>query len=269
MSSPPSFPRVVAEISSRSASRSSLIVPSSSFRATFPVKPSATTTSAAKRSRSRASVFPLKFSPLSREERVRFEDEVVALLRLLADREQPHLGVRPLEDLLGEDRAHVRELHEVLGPRVGVRPGVDQHRRPVARREHDRDRRPVDALQPPDLEQPRREHRAGVPGRDDGVGTPLADGAVRHDERALRLRTDGLGGLLVHRDPLGRLDELETAGVEPGRAEEDRLDRVAPRLEGACDDLLRGAVAPHRVDRDAGATAYGAWMWSGSTSRPL
>ena len=45
---------------------------------------------------------------------------------------------------------------------------------------------------------------------------------------------------------------------------------VAPRLEGAGDDLLRGAVAPHRVDRDAGqATAYGAWMWSGSTSRPL
>ena len=68
----------------------------------------------------------------------------------------------------------------------------------------------------------------------------------------LRLRAHGLGRLLVHRDPLGRLDELETAGVEPGRAEEDRLDRVGPRLEGACDDLLRGAVAPHRVDRDAG-----------------
>ena len=44
---------------------------------------------------------------------------------------------------------------------------------------------------------------------------------------------------------------------------------VAPRLERARDDLGGAAVAAHRVDRDAGRHGYGAWMRSGSTSRPL
>jgi hypothetical protein len=39
-------------------------------------------------------------------------------------------------------------------------------------------------------------------------------------------------------------------GVEAFRAVEDRLDAVPRRLERACDDLLRGAVATERVDGD-------------------
>ena len=50
------------------------------------------------------------------QELVRLQRQLVALLGLLADREEPHLRIRHLEDLLGEHRAHVRELHELLGP---------------------------------------------------------------------------------------------------------------------------------------------------------
>src|ERR687898_180448 len=203
MSRPPSFPLVVAETSSRRASRSCLIVPSSSFRATFPVKPSATTTSAAKRKSSLASVFPLKLSPLSRS-------------RACASRTRwlPFSGSSPIESSrtsgLGRSRISSAKIEPMCA------------------------------------------NWTRLSGGDDGVCPTLADGAVRHDERAVPLRAHGLGGLVVHRDELGRLDELEAAGVEPGRAEEDRLDRRAPRLESAGDDLLRCAVAPHRVDRDAG-----------------
>ena len=66
ISSPPSLPDVVAVISSRRASSTSLIVPSSSFSAMLPVKPSVTITSAAPFNRSRLSALPAKFRELSR-----------------------------------------------------------------------------------------------------------------------------------------------------------------------------------------------------------
>ena len=72
-----------------------LIVPSSSFSAMLPVKPSVTTTSAAPRSRSRAlGVAAEVRAAVVAEQLVRLDRQLVALLVLLADREQPHLGVR-------------------------------------------------------------------------------------------------------------------------------------------------------------------------------
>ena len=66
----------------------------------LPVKPSVTTTSAAPRSRSRASALPSKSDPVGlAQQLVRLDRELVALLRLLADREQPHLGLGDVEDL--------------------------------------------------------------------------------------------------------------------------------------------------------------------------
>ena len=56
------------------ASSSSLIVPSSSFSAMLPVKPSVTTTSAAPRSRSRLSALPAKLiAGVVAQQRVRLE----------------------------------------------------------------------------------------------------------------------------------------------------------------------------------------------------
>ena len=75
---------------------------------------------------------------------VSLERELVPLLGLLADREQAHLGPGHVEHLLGEDGPHVGELEQVLGAGIRVRPGVDEHRRTMLRRDHDRDRRPRD-----------------------------------------------------------------------------------------------------------------------------
>ena len=69
-------------------------------------------------------------------------------------------------------------------------------------RDHDGDPGPEDALQAPDVQEARREHGAGVPGRDDGVGLAVADGANGPDERRVRLAAHGLGRLVVHLDHL-------------------------------------------------------------------
>ena len=57
--------------------------------------------------------------------RVGLPDEAVPLLRLLADREEGDLGLLDSQDLLGEQRAHLCELNEVLRLRIGVRAGVE------------------------------------------------------------------------------------------------------------------------------------------------
>ena len=198
---------------------------------------------------------------------MRLERQLVALLGLLADREQAHLGVRHLEDLLRKDRAHVPELDEVLRAIVGVRSRVDEDRGAESRRDDDGDRRTQDAREPANVEQPGGEHRARVPGRDDRVGFAGADGSTRCDEARVRLRPHGVRGLLVHRDLLGRRDELEAVGVERRRAEENDVDALARGLERPGDHLDRAAVAAKGIHGYAGH--YGAGAVSGSTSRPL
>ena len=253
------MPVAVRVISSRRPSITVRIVPSSVFSATLPVKPSVTTTSAAFASRSRPSVLPREVEGALGQERVRLERELVPLLRLLADREQAHLGVREAEDLLGEDRAHVGELEQVLGAGVGVGAAVEQHRRAVARRDRHGDRRAHHAREAADLEQAGGEHRAGVAGRDHRVGPPLGDRAAGCDERAVRLRAHGLGRLLVHRDHLLGDDELEPARVERRGAVEHRDDPVRRRLERAGDDLVRAAVAAHGVDGNPDGHGLRGW----------
>ena len=99
----------------------------------------------------------------------------------------------------------------------------------------------------------------------------LGDRAARGDQRAVRLRANRLGGLLVHRDHLLGDDVLEPARVERGRAEEDRDDPVRRGLERAATTssgprsppiastaTLTGLIPARRCVRA-----------SGSTSRPL
>ena len=82
------------------------------------------------------------------QELVRLDRELVALGRLLADREQAHLRVIAIEQLLGEDRAHVAELEQVLRPGIGARPGVDEHGGAAAGGDDGSDRGPEDARKP-------------------------------------------------------------------------------------------------------------------------
>jgi hypothetical protein len=72
----------------------------------------------------------------------------------------------------------------------------------------------------------------------------------------------------VHLDQLGRPDELEAAGLDPRRAEQDHLDALSGRVQRARDHLLRSTIPAHRIDCDAGQ-GYGAGVRSGSISRPL
>ena len=137
----------------------------------------------------------------------------------------------------------------MLGARVGVRPGVDEHRGPEPRRHDDGDRRAHDAGQAPDVQQPRGEHRAGVPGGDDRVGLAGADRTTGGDEARVRLRAHGVGRLLVHLDHVPGDDALEPLRLEALRPVEDDVDPVARRLERARDDLGRSPVSPEGVDR--------------------
>ena len=199
------------------------------------------------------------------------ERELVALLGLLADREQAHVRLGHAQDLLREDGAHVAELEQVVGSGVRVRAGVEEHRWPAAGRDRDCDRGAMDTPDPAQLEQGRGEHRTGVPRGDDRVRPTLRDEAAGDDERALRLRTDRLGGLLVHADRVASLHELEPTRGEVRRPHEDGLDRVGPGEPRAFDDLRRAAIAAHGVYGDArrGVRAvYGAGVRSGSMSRP-
>ena len=82
------------------------------------------------------------------------------------------------------------------------------------------------------------------------------------------LEAHGLGRLLVHPDHAVRRDERQAVRVDPRLAVEGDVDPVRSSVEGAGDDLVRGAVAPHRVDRDSGQ-GYGAGVRRGSISRPL
>ena len=143
------------------------------------------------------------------------------------------------------------ELVQVLGPGIGVRAGVEQEGRPVARRQRDGDRRSHHPGQAAQVEQPGGQHRAGVPGRDDRVGVVLGDRAYRGHEARIRLCAHRFGGLLAHLDPVGRRDERQTARLEPGRPVERHVDPVLRGVERTEDHLLGGLVAAQCVDCDA------------------
>jgi hypothetical protein len=65
-----------------------------------------------------------------------------------------------------------------------------------------------------------------------------------------------------------RLDQLEAAGLEACRADEDRRHVIGFGCVRARNHLVRRAIAAQRVDRDP-RQGYGAGVRSGSMSRPL
>ena len=197
--------------------------------------------------------------------------ELVPLLALFADREEPHLGIGDLEDLLREDGAHVSELHEVLGPRVGVGARVDEHAATDLGRDHDRDRRAVHTADTTNMEKRRGQHGTRVPGRDGCVSLTVGNRANGAHERRVRLRANGVDGMVVHVDRLRGLDQGETVRVEARRPHQHRLDVVGRSVDGAADDLLGRMIPTQSVDCDANhaRSIYGASRRSGSTSRPL
>ena len=256
----------------RAARSSTLrIVPSSVFSATLPVKPSQTTTSASPSSSVAALGVALEAKVGALEQRVRLERQLVALLGLLADREEPDGGLATSRISSREDDAHVGELEEVLRARVCVRAGVDQHGRPAPRGDHDRDPRPV---RRPGSRRTWSSDAASTapvfPAETTAAASPSPTARTARDERRVGLGAHRLGGLLVHRDRLGARDELEPLRVEPRRPEEDRRrsSPKPPRPRRRRPPRGRGLRRARRPRRERSSVRYGAGARSGATSRP-
>ena len=189
--------------------------------------------------------------------------QLVALLNLLADVEEADPRVRHVEDVLGEDRAHRSELDQVLRIRVDVGAHVEQHHRTGGGHHVGRQGRSVDALDAAETEDGGGHGRPRRAGADDGVGRTVTHEVGGDHDRRSPLRADGGGRVIPHLDDLGGVDELDVGrdalAVRGGLAlqardvthEADLVGAVECVLDGAANDLARGVVATHRVDRDA------------------
>ena len=187
------------------------------------------------------------------EQLVRLERELVPLLRLLADREQPDLAARRRRGSprrrsrpCGRTGAGAPARASAFAPasistdgpvRVGRRRRSPGGRRRGSRRTW---RRPAASMAPV------------FPAETTASASPSPT-ATRRDERRVGLPAHRVGRLLVHRDRVGRLDELEAAGVEPGRPVEDGLDAV--RGSGSAPATISsGARSPPGRRRQRGVT---------------
>ena len=230
-----------------------MIVPSSSFSAMLPVKPSVTTTSAAPRSRSRLSALPREVEAALAQQRMRVEGQRVALLVLLADREQAHLRVArrraarwlktaPIWANWSRCSARASALapasSSTEGPsRAGIGTAIAGRITPGRRR-----RWIIPAASTAPV-LPAETTASVVPSATERTAaTRLESGFAAH-----RLR-----GLVGHLDRLGRDDERQPLRVEAFGPEERHLDPVGGGVERAEDHLVGRVVSSKRVDCDAG-----------------
>ena len=176
----------------------------------------------------------------------------VALAGLLADRQQANTRLGDGEAVVGEDRAHLGELHEPLRLHVGVGAGVEEDRgRRAGHGDGGGDRRALDALDAAHPQQRRGHRGAGVAGGDHRRCLLVADGLGRTHQRRVLLPAHAAGGVLVHGDDLGRLDQRQVTAIrEVGRTDQDDRYSLGSGALGALDDLAGCTVAAHGVDRD-------------------
>ncbi len=197
-----------------------------------------------------------------REELVGRDRQIVALPRLLADREEPDPGPRSSQDLHSVDVAHEGELREMVGLALGVGARVQHDAGLGLGGEDDHDRGTRNALDTSEGGQCGGHHRARVPRRDEGVGeTPLLQ-ADAHGDRRAPLPAQRRGRGLLHADDLRRVEHGQppgagVAGKQGGEsgfiAHEDDLEvalRLAERGQRAGDGPVGGVVATHCVDCD-------------------
>ena len=158
-----------------------------------------------------------------------------ALLRLLADRQQPDARPRDAVHRFHERRSHVRELDEVLWPDLCVGTRVEQQRRAPGHRHERGDRRAMHAVDALDVQERGNQRRAGRSRGNERIATAVGDCPRGLDDRRVRARANGAGRLLVVADRGQR------------RAEELDLEARDPRTLGSG---LGAVVGPVRVERD-------------------
>ncbi len=235
----------------RIAAVSELTVPSSTLSATLPVKPSATSTSALARGRSKPSRLPMKFRSPSAMRSWAVSTSGVPLPDSSPNGQQADLGPLDPHHGLHEAGAQVGELDEVLGAHLHAGARVEQEHRPARHGEQHRERGAKHAAQAPDREGGGGQRRAGGAGGDECVRATIADSTRGLDDRGVGLGADGGDGLLAGLDRVGRVDDL---GQGPGCVAQ--LCRGPEQEHGqarASDPLRDGGrplVGAVRVDRD-------------------
>jgi hypothetical protein len=158
-----------------------------------------------------------------------------------------------------EGRAHVGELHQVVGAGLDVGAHVEQQHRRAGDRDRKRQRRPVDAAAAPDVEQARRERAPGRARGHEGVGA-----SVGHRPRGLDDRCTGGGAHGARRlgrlgDRHGRVDHVDTVRDVSdffGRTE-DQGAMAALCGQGGAGGYLRGPeVGAVGIDRNGDRLAH-------------
>ena len=186
---------------------------------------------------------------------------IVSLEVLGADIQQPDRRLRQPQHGAGEDVAHQRELHEVLGVAFDVGAEVEHHALAAPGREQRRDRRPVDARQRLQHEFRDRHQRAGVAGRNDAVGAAVGDridrqpharsppGAQR--QRRLGVARHHLVGMVTVA-ACGQPRQFGRAAARSGFVAEDQELRVRDDVPARCRrplSTIAGARSPPIASR--------------------
>jgi hypothetical protein len=186
---------------------------------------------------------------------VRLDHKRAPAPRLLAVGEQSHARTRDAEDGTGEGRAHERELHQVLAPRLGVRTDVQQRHRSPGQRQRQRQRRAVDAAHAPDVEQARGQRGAGSAGAHQRLRPARRHRLGGQHDRRLGRAAGGPRGIVALGDRSGRVHHLDLRRqlAQLGcRAEQDYAHTPRRRQRRPGSHLGRtevGAVAVDRNDR--------------------
>ena len=230
-------------------------MPSITFSATLPVKPSATITSAAPLPTAKPSRLPTKFSAPRAvgEGGVGGHDLLGPLARLLAVGEQRHARARDPHRDLHEGGAHVRELHEVLGPDLDVGARVEQQEGRAGNRHQHGERRAVDAAPALDPEQRGGQRGAGGPACHERVRAAVGDRRDGLDDRGLRVGAHGARGILGLGDRVRGVDDLDALARLPELrrgAVQQHAQAAGRGQRGAARHLGGAQIGPVRVHRD-------------------
>ena len=241
--------------------------PSRVLRATLPVKPSVTTTSA----RVGHEVAALDVAdeawrrspiqaPSARSLWVSFTSGLPLVGSSPMD-SRPTRGLGDAEAVAGVDGAHLGELHQPLGAALGVGAGVEQHRRRVA---------PGTGIgvamagRATPLMRPMRSSALAIvapvlPALTMAEARPSRTASAARTSEESFMRAHARAGVGVHGDDLGRREHLEAAGV---------ADLVGPADEHDGDAELGRAPAwrPRRSRRGPGRRPSRRRRWAGSSA---
>ena len=202
ISRPPSFETVPERIASRTAPTTAFAVPSISFSATLPVKPSVTTTSTSPRGRSKPSTLPdeverrLGAAPrAARAPRPRRACPSPAPRRPTAGRRAAARRPAPPRMKAAPMKANCTRCS---GAHLDVRADVQQQHGPPGHRHDHRERRPVDAAAAASRAAARRPaRRRSSPARHERLRAAVGDRARRLDDRGVRPRAHRLRRLVA------------------------------------------------------------------------